>query len=456
MKLSGDTHEAATRIGLLILGRKRPGFDPEWGALVRKRIGAFLDDAGYHTVVPSENVADDADLRKALAACEQEGVRALLVVQPTISDGRLAPVLSQVWGRPIILWATPEKQTGEMISANSLVGTHAMAATLRHLHRPFHFVWGDPDDRSVREEIDAAVRLCRAYDAVTEAKVGLVGSHAPGFIDFHADPVSLNDTFGLQLYHQGVQDFVDRVNAQAADAVAADAAEFEKLGLPLRGVEREDLLVQSRYYLAMKELTEEEHLAGLAFRCWPDLPNIVGHWPYVALARHVSEGHAVAMEGDVDGALCSVIAENLGIGPVYMTDWLEHDLHTITIWHTGAAPLQLCEPVGGKRGPVVTVQFNNKKPAVVEATIRADMPVTIFRLWRCDDEYRMTALEGHTVKPRRHLLATNGLVEIDGEHVTEWFDDMLHEGMPHHVCVVPGHRRELLRRFARSLRLGWY
>jgi len=68
----------------------------------------------------------------------------------------------------------------------------------------------------------------------------------------------------------------------------------------------------------------------------------------------------------------------------------------------------------------------------------------------------MTALEGHTVKPRRHLLATNGLVEIDGEHVTEWFDDMLHEGMPHHVCVVPGHRRELLRRFARSLRLGWY
>ena len=45
----------------------------------------------------------------------------LLAIQPVISDGRLAPVLAQSWTHPVVMWATPEEQTGEMISGNSLV-----------------------------------------------------------------------------------------------------------------------------------------------------------------------------------------------------------------------------------------------------------------------------------------------------------------------------------------------
>ena len=67
----------------------------------------------------------------------------------------------------------------------------------------------------------------------------------------------------------------------------------------------------------------------------------------------------IAMEGDVDGALCSRIAESADIGPVYLSDWLEHDEHTITIWHTGAAPFQLA---ASKPEPYLSVQFNNKLP----------------------------------------------------------------------------------------------
>ncbi len=52
---------------------------------------------------------------------EAAEVDVLVAVQPVISDGRLAPVLAQVWEHPVVLWATPEEQTGEMISGNSLV-----------------------------------------------------------------------------------------------------------------------------------------------------------------------------------------------------------------------------------------------------------------------------------------------------------------------------------------------
>ena len=52
---------------------------------------------------------------------EKAKVDVLVAVQPVISDGRLAPVLAQQWGKCIVFWATPEEQTGEMISGNSLV-----------------------------------------------------------------------------------------------------------------------------------------------------------------------------------------------------------------------------------------------------------------------------------------------------------------------------------------------
>ena len=50
-----------------------------------------------------------------------QNISVLVAIQPVISDGRLAPVLAQIWEKPLILWATPEEQTGEMISGNSLV-----------------------------------------------------------------------------------------------------------------------------------------------------------------------------------------------------------------------------------------------------------------------------------------------------------------------------------------------
>jgi hypothetical protein len=162
------------------------------------------------------------------------------------------------------------------------------------------------------------------------------------------------------------------------------------------------------------------------------------------------------MSGFRAPAICSNIAENPDLGPVYPTDWLEHDDSSITIWHTGAAPFQLTEPVGTEKAPHLTGQFNSRKPTVVEATIRGDLPVTRFRLWRTDGTYQTTAVEGRTRTRPRHLLATNGRAEVHGGNVREWFDDMVHEGMPHHLCVVEGHHRDTLRRVASALDLHWH
>ena len=90
-------------------------------------------------------VDDDPSLRLAINNCFSGKSDVLLACQPVISDGRLAPVLAQEWGHSVILWATPEEQTGEMISGNSLVGTHLMSANLRQLGFPIQLVYANLD-----------------------------------------------------------------------------------------------------------------------------------------------------------------------------------------------------------------------------------------------------------------------------------------------------------------------
>lgn len=123
------------------------------------------------------------------------------------------------------------------------------------------------------------------------------------------------------------------------DAVGDDVARVREMGLPMEDVTEDDLPLQSRFYLAMRHMMEEQSLDALALRCWPEIPNIFGQWPYLAMVRLSSEGYPIALEGDVDGALSCWMGEALGLGRGYLSDWLEHSAKTITLWHPGNAPL---------------------------------------------------------------------------------------------------------------------
>jgi L-fucose isomerase-like protein len=447
--------DSKMKFGVLFLGRKRPGFDPEWGKAVQRDIRTFFKRKNYDCIIPSDNISDDAGLREAVASCRQAGARTLVVSQPTVSDGRLASVLAQLWKDPLVFWATTEKQTGEMISANSLVGTHIFASLFRQLGRHFELVYGHPQEEQTGAQLDLALALVGAAVRLEGAKVGLIGHHAPGFANLAVDPQLLDNTLGVQLHHMSLHQFLSVFESLSDEEVAGDVADFQKLGIPLKDVQEADLATASRFYLAFKRTLADDHLDALAIRCWPEIPDITGQWPYVAISRLMSEGIAVALEGDVDAAVMALAAGALGMGAVYLSDWLEHDRASITTWHTGAVPFDLCEPIGCERGPRVAKHFNIHKPAVIEATLQSDLPVTLLRLWRCDGEYKLTALEGRTVATKRHLLGNNGVVEIRGVDVMEWFDEMIHQGLPHHLLVARGHHLRRLKRFARQLEIRW-
>jgi L-fucose isomerase-like protein len=260
-----------------------------------------------------------------------------------------------------------------------------------------------------------------------------------------ADPFLLRRTIGVQLHDLSLPMFIDAV--RAVDP-REDVERVKAMKLPMKNVAPADLEMNSRCYLAMRQALRDEQLDAMAIQEWPELPNMLGQWPYLAIARLGAENEAVSVEGDSDGALTMLIGKLLGIGVGFITDWLEHDERTIHFWHPGMAPLSMCE------NPTLANHFNIQKPLVVDAPLKSDRPVTIARLWHCDGEYRICAFEGRTIAPRRKLAGNPALVEVNA-NAREIFDELIHAGLPHHLIMFDGEHRESLRRLARMLRVEW-
>ena len=449
---------ANNKIGVLIFGRKRPGFDQEWSAAIREGCRNSLTDLGFACIGADDLVLDDETVNAALDAIEREQCRALLVIQPSLADGQFALTVSQRWQDPIILWATPERPGDGKVSSCSLVGQHLWASILRQANHSFEFVYGAPAD--AQDELRRAITLAGAVHQLRRAKLGMIGGHAPGFLDLAVNPFLMRKTFGLQLQPLSLPQFIERVQAISETEIKADLERVRALGLRQtddQTIAPDHLLaVSSRYYLGMRDVMREMSLQALSLQCWPDLPNMVGQWPYFAVSRLTAEGHAISIEGDVDGAIGGLLGRLSGIGPGFLSDWLEHDADSIFFWHPGMAPLDMCEAVGCEGGPSIGGHFNGARPFVVDGGLRTGLPVTISRIWSCDGRYHLTAFEGQGVAPRRRVTGNSLLVEVDGGGVPERFDRLIHAGMPHHVTVHFGRHGAMFRRFSRLVGAEWH
>ncbi|NQU42576.1 hypothetical protein HQ520_04775 [bacterium] len=443
------------RIGCLVFGRERPGFDPEWGHQMVDRINRFWPDSGVQCESIAPFVTNSASLDQSLSEARSKQVDVLVLCQPTMADARLVPQLHQVWNGPLVIWATPENPRGEMISSCSLVGTHNWASLLCRLEHPFELVFGAPEAEKPRVALRQAIAAAAAAQRLRTSRLMVVGGTAPGYFAMATDGFVTQKCLGTEVQFDSLEVFFQRIRDLSEAEVEADVETFKAMGFPLRGVDEGEYIMASRAYLAMRRYFSEDGCDAVALRCWPELSNVTGQWPYIGMARLAEEGRPVAMEGDGDGALCGLIAEAMGAGPCYLSDWLEHDEQTIHIWHTGTMPWTFSHPIGDPRGPHLARHFNNQKPLVLESTMREGIPLTLYRLWRFGDRFRISAAEAQSQEPDRHLLGNNAVARLRNRRADEWFLDLCHAGTPHHIAVVKGHWLPVLKSFARMLNIEW-
>src|SRR5580765_852065 len=114
------------KVGVLTIGRKRPGFDQEWNQIMRRECAQARGAIGHNDADVVEPVVDEQTTRTALDRLSNCSV--LLVLQPSLGNGQLALCVAQNWKKATVLWATPERQEGEIVSSCSLVAQHLWAS----------------------------------------------------------------------------------------------------------------------------------------------------------------------------------------------------------------------------------------------------------------------------------------------------------------------------------------
>lgn len=82
-------------VGVLIFGRKRPGFDQEWNADMRERCRKALAQLGMSAIGAETIVLDDESVNGTLDKIVEGRCRALIVIQPSLADGQYALTVSQ-------------------------------------------------------------------------------------------------------------------------------------------------------------------------------------------------------------------------------------------------------------------------------------------------------------------------------------------------------------------------
>src|SRR5262249_6338559 len=212
--------ENLPKVGIIFLGRRRPGFDMDWGKQMEERVRSVLSKNRFSIFEPSEKAIDDPSMRRVLAECAAQNADALVLLQTTMGDGRLAPTLAQLSPAPLILWATPEKPDGDMISSCSLVGAHCWASVLRQMGRAFELVYGEPEAAETQQRFREAVAMAVTVRGLRSVRIGMVGGHAPGYFAMGADPFTVHQGLGAQLQTFSLIEFANVANELSAEAIA--------------------------------------------------------------------------------------------------------------------------------------------------------------------------------------------------------------------------------------------
>lgn len=304
-----------------------------------------------------------------------------------------------------------------------------------------------------------------AQEELKKVKLGLIGHQAPGFLDFHPHPFLMYEKFGCIMQHISLADFLEVCDCIPNEEIENDIKLTLKKGWIKKNdgkYSKEDLKKTSKIYLGMKKITQNEKLDGFAIRCWPELPRDHGIWPLMGLARLASEGLPIACEGDVDGCLGCIFAKFIGAGVIYLSDVLEYNEDTLTLWHGGMAPEQLSEDIGSPLGPCIARHFNNSKPGILDAVIKIGIPVTMFRLWVRNKKYYLASIEGKTIDPQRddgtYLMGNSGKIfftkkQLGNRSMIDIFEDLIQLGMPHHCCIIRGHFSKRMQKLTQKLNI---
>lgn len=384
-------------------------------------------------VAPGEQVITMEDAGKAEALFKAQQIDVLLVQNGTFSSGQVFLSLVQNFPGPVALWALPEPPfDGGPLKFNSLCGVNLNASLLSGLGRKYKYFYAGPSDPAFAAELLTWLKTYALVLRLKESRIGLFGSRTPGFYTFGLNELSLRKAIGPEVFHVDLSELF----AEAEKIPEADAKEFlHEIGLVTKSSMELPASKQVKYaktYLAFRHIIRRYGFTTVAVKCWPEFIADYGMAVCATMAKLVDDGIMAGCEGDLLGAITSLVQLELAGQVPFIADLVSVDFaaNTGMMWHCGCAPFKLAHP----GCPVRIGEDFGIGGLNVEFALQPGR-VTLARLSFNQDKYRLLVTTGEAVDTTAVPRGTAGIVKFDAE-ARKLLDTLIYGGFEHHLGLV--------------------
>lgn len=456
----------------VLIPSARPTFDLDAATEKIEAASSLLLDLGADVRRPAGLVMtpDDVDAaRDVLAMTAEPDV--IIHACASFADAGAALDLYPDLGQPILLWAFREPgQVGERLHLNSLCGANLAAHALVRAGVTVHFCYGDPDESRVRSIMAAALagllpaapvhlapvrrRASRehardALDAIRGQRIGVLGDPPPGFTPSEFDGSLVRELFDIEIAPLDLDELFASIAAVGSTARERELSVATSWQPTLGDLDREALSTFAAVTIALRSWHDEERLAALAVRCWPEFPTELGVCPCSALSRLADEDLPTQCERDVYGAVTMLLMAALGSGPSYLVDTVDVDEadNVVRFWHCGSAATGLAADPGNatqtthcNRRIGVAGNFALRPGPVIAARLTEDGPGRL----------RLLIASGTSLDRPNRFQGNTADVELDGDAL-EFVHTLVTGGFPHHTVLAWHDIRPGLRAVADEL-----
>jgi L-fucose isomerase-like protein len=417
---------------ITLIGVGRPGFDIELGTQHYLRAAATLERLGAEVTRPPQLLTDPDEVTEWIRTSADPRTDGVVVLLATFVDGRFVARVAGGLAQPIFLWSLPEPDTHGRLRLNALTGLNSASFVLSRLGRAFAYLNVVPDGEPPRQLL-AWLRAATAASRLRSTKIGVVGTHPPGFFASDADGLRLQKVIGPTV----VQVNLETLLRQSADVgeplwkanLKADAARVADLDR----LDPEQLRKSSQFTVTLEQTVQTLGLQAVAVRCWPEFFSPYGAVACSTLAHLNDAGVPAACEADVLGAVSMTIEHLLAQSTVFLGDLVQirEDRNSVVFWHCGAGAISLASP---RTGAVAGVQPNRNLAYAFNNPLKAGT-VTICRLGQTDDGYRMLIARGKARDDSGHFFGTSVEVEVECD-AREVLPTVIGKGFEFHFAIV--------------------
>jgi L-arabinose isomerase len=316
------------------------------------------------------------------------------------------------------------------------------------------------DDPRAWQRIVDWCKVARAYAAVRDARIGVMGHVYEGMLDMNSDPTMFDARFGMHCQHIEMDDLQVRVDAVTEDELAYKMDqiralfEFPEPGSdPIAGpAQPQDVAWSARVACGLDRLVTDMNLTGLAYYYRGLDGNAyerLGASLIVGSSLLTARGVPVAGELDIKNCVAMLIVDRLEAGgsfaEIHPCDF-EQDI--VLVGHDGPHHIAVAQgrPVlrglrlyHGKRGAGVSVEFQIKHG-----------PVTCVGLTQTyDGRFKFVVAEGESlpgpIPPTGNTNTRCHFAPDVGTFIERWSL----AGPTHHFALGTGHIARLIEGFAR-------